>query len=87
MNELENYIVERLHKLENEVKEQKAEADKLRNALQEVEAMKAIMREYFVIRSYTDGSHYIDHSYKEKHFAEIADFIGLETREDGEDDV
>ena len=85
MNELENYIVERLHKLENEVKEQKAEADKLRNALQEVEAMKAIMREYFVISTYSDGSPYIDHHYRSEHFEQIAKFIGLSM--EGEDDV
>ena len=85
MNELENYIVERLHKLENEVKEQKAEADKLRNDLQEVEAMKAIMREYFVVSTYSDGSPYIDHHYRSEHFEEIAKFIGLSM--EGEDDV
>lgn len=85
MNELENYIVERLHKLENEVKEQKAEADKLRNALQEVEAMKAIMREYFMVSTYSDGSPYIDHHYKSEHFEQIAKFIGLSM--EGEDDV
>lgn len=85
MNELENYIVERLHKLENEVKEQKAEADKLRNALQEVEAMKAIMREYFMVSTYSDGSPYIDHHYRSEHFEQIAKFIGLSM--EGEDDV
>lgn len=85
MNELENYIVERLHKLENEVKEQKAEADKLRNALQEVEAMKAIMREYFMVSTYSDGLPYIDHHYRSEHFEQIAKFIGLSM--EGEDDV
>lgn len=85
MNELENYIVERLHKLENEVKEQKAEADKLRNDLQEVEAMKAKMREYFMVSTYSDGSPYIDHHYRSKHFEEIVKFIGLSM--EGEDDV
>lgn len=85
MNELENYIVERLHKLENEVKEQKAEVDKLRNDLQEVEAMKAIMREYFMVSTYSDGSPYIDHHYRSEHFEEITKFIGLSM--EGEDDV
>ena len=86
MNEIEKYIVERLHSLEGKVEKQNDEISALKKELEKVEKMKALMREYFILRQYsTDGKIYIDHIYSYGKVAEIADFIGLEM--DGEEDV
>ena len=85
MNEIEKYIVERLHSLEDKVEEQKDEISALKEELEKVEKMKALMRDYFILKQYADGSPYIDHKYSKKDVAEIAEFIGLEM--DGEEDV
>lgn len=85
MNEIEKYIVERLHSLEDKVEEQKDEISVLKEELEKVEKMKTLMREYFILKPYADGSPYIDHQYSKKDVAEIAEFIGLEM--DGEEDV
>ena len=85
MNEIEKYIVERLHSLENEIDMQKEEISVLKEELEKVEKMKALMREYFILKQYADGSPYIDHNYSKKDVDEIAEFIGLEM--DGEEDV
>lgn len=83
MNEIEKYIVERLHSLEDEVEEKKDEISVLKEELEKVEKMKALMREYFKVSTYCDGSPYIDHHYKNEHFEEITKFIGLSM--EGED--
>lgn len=85
MNEIEKYIVERIHSLEDEVEEKKDEILVLKEELEKVKKMKALMREYFILKQYADGSAYIDHKYSNKNVAEIAEFIGLEM--DGEEDV
>ena len=85
MNEIEKYIVERLHSLEDKVEEQKDEISALKEELEKVEKMKTLMRDYFILKQYADGSPYIDHKYSKKDVAEIAEFIGLEM--DGEEDV
>lgn len=85
MNEIEKYIVERLHSLEDKVEEQNDEISVLNEELEKVEKMKALMRGYFILKQYADGSAYIDHNYSKKDVAEIVDFIGLEM--DGEEDV
>lgn len=87
-NVLANYIVERLGKLEVEVEQLKEERETLRGELAKVEEMKKVMREYFRLDKYVDGEPYIDHSYKSKLVAEIAEFIGLteKNEEEGEDE-
>ena len=86
MNEIEKYIVERLHSLEDEVDMQKEEISELKEELEKVEKMKALMREYFILKKYSsNGEIYIDHKYSKENVAEIAEFIGLEM--DGEEDV
>ena len=85
MNEIEKYIVERLHSLEDKVEEQNDEISTLKEELEKVEKMKVLMREYFILKQYADVSAYIDHRYSGKNVAEIAEFIGLEM--DGEEDV
>lgn len=85
MNEIEKYIVERLHSLEDEVDMQKEEISVLKEEHEKVEKMKALMREYFILKQYADNSAYIDHKYSQKNVAEIAAFIGLKL--DGEEDV
>ena len=86
MNEIEKYIVERLHSLEDEVDMQKEEISELKEELEKVEKMKALMREYFILKKYSsNGEIYIDHKYRKENVAEIAEFIGLEM--DGEEDV
>lgn len=82
LNEIEKYIVERLHSLEDKVEEQNDEISTLKEELEKVEKMKALMREYFILKQYADGSDYIDHRYNGKNVDEIAEFIGLEM--DGE---
>ena len=86
MNEIEKYIVERLHSLEDKVEEQNDEISTLKEELEKVEKMKALMREYFILKYYhADGVAYIDHKYSYSKVTEIAEFIGLEM--DGEEDV
>lgn len=86
MNEIEKYIVERLHSLEDEVDMQKEEISVLKEELEKVKKMKALMREYFILKQYSsDGKIYIDHKYSYGKIAEIAEFIGLKM--DGEEDV
>lgn len=85
MNEIEKYIVERLRNLEDEVDTQKEGISALKEELEKAEKMKALMREYFILKQYADGSPYIDHCYSKKNVAEIAEFIGLEM--DGDEDV
>lgn len=85
MNEIEKYIVERLHNLEDEVDTQKEGISALKEELEKVEKMKALMREYFILKQYADSSVYIDHRYSYSKVAEIAEFIGLGM--DGEEDV
>lgn len=86
MNEIEKYIVERLHSLEDEVDMQKEEISALKEELEKVEKMKALMREYFILKQYSsNGQRYIDHKYTNENVDEIAEFIGLEM--DGEEDV
>lgn len=87
-NVLANYIVERLGKLEAEVESLKEEREALRGELAKIEDKKKAMRDYFRLESYTSGELYIDHSYKSKYVAEIAEFIGLteKNEEEGEDE-
>lgn len=85
MNEIEKYIVERLHSLEDEIDMQKEEISVLKEELEKNEKMKALMRGYFILKQYADGSPYIDHCYSKNDVAEIAEFIGLKM--DGEEDV
>lgn len=86
LNEIEKYIVERLHSLEDEVDMQKEEISALKEELEKVEKMKALMREYFILKQYASNRQsYIDHKYTNENVAEIAEFIGLEM--DGEEDV
>lgn len=86
MNEIEKYIVERLHSLEDKVEEQKDEISVLKEELEKIGKMKALMREYFILKRYSsNGQSYIDHKYTNENVAEIAKFIGLEM--DGEEDV
>ena len=86
MNEIEKYIVERLHSLEDKVEEQNDEISALKEELEKVGKMKALMREYFILKQYSsNGQSYIDHKYSKGNVTEIAEFIGLEM--DGEEDV
>lgn len=87
-NPLANYIVKRLGSLEIEVEQLKEEREALRGELAKVEEMKKVMRDYFRLEKYCDGEVYIDHSYKSKNVAEIAEFIGLteKNEEEGEDE-
>lgn len=86
MNEIEKYIIERLRFLENVVNKQEEEISVLKEELEKVEKMKALMREYFILKQYsTDERRYIDHAYIYSTVDEIAEFIGLEM--DGEEDV
>ena len=85
LNEIEKYIVERLHSLEDKVEEKNDEISALKEELEKVEKMKALMREYFILKQYADSSVYIDHRYSYSKVAEIAEFIGLGM--DGEEDV
>lgn len=87
-NLLAEYIVKRLGSLEAEVESLKEEREALRGELAKVEEMKKVMRDYFRLESYTSGELYIDHSYKSKYVAEIAEFIGLteKNEEEGEDE-
>lgn len=83
-NPLANYIVNRLGSLETEVEQLKEEREALRRELAKVENMKEIMRSYFILDSYTNGTPYIDHSYDSKLVQPIADFIGLKERKESE---
>jgi hypothetical protein len=85
LNEIEKYIVERLHNLEDKVEEQNDEISVLKEELEKADKMKALMRGYFILKHYVDGSSYIDHKYNKKDVDVIAEFIGLEM--DGEEDV
>ena len=77
---LENYVVERVKKLENEVSVLKDEKQALINRLLAVDDMKAKMREYFKLRKYDTGRNYIDHTYSDKYVDEIVQFIGFEEK-------
>jgi hypothetical protein len=83
---LEEYIVERLKSLENEVKQLNEDCDVLREKLAKVEEMKKVMRKYFRLDKYAGGEPYIDHTYKSKSVPEIAEFIGLTDNNEEEDD-
>lgn len=83
---LEEYIVERLKSLENEVKKLNEDYNALREKLANTEKMKEIMQKYFCLREYADGALYIDHSYKSNNVTEIAEFIGLTNNNEEEDD-
>ena len=83
---LENYVVERVKKLENEVSVLKDEKQALINRLIAVDEMKAKMREYFKLSTYSSGTIYIDHDYDSKYVKEIAEFIGLEEEQDEQED-
>lgn len=85
-NLLANYIVKRLENLEIEVEQLKEEREALRRELAKVEEMKKLMRDYFQLEKYSDGSFYIDHTYKREFVAEIAEFIGLTEGEEDEDE-
>lgn len=86
MNEIEKYIVERLRLLESVVNKQEEEISAFKEELKKVEKMKALMREYFILKQYSSNKQsYIDHKYTFENVAEIAEFIGLEM--DGEEDV
>lgn len=74
---LENYVVERVKKLENEVSVLKEECTALIKDLRYVDEMKAKMREYFRIEKSATGRIYIDNSYDDKYVSEIIEFIGL----------
>lgn len=85
-NPLANYIVKRLGNLENEVESLKEEREALRRELAKIEDKKKVMRDYFHLESYISGEPYIDHSYKSKYVAEIAEFIGLTEKNEEEDE-
>ena len=77
---LENYVVERVKKLENEVSILKDECIALTRDLNYVNEMKSKMREYFKLRKYDTGRNYIDHTYSDKNVDEIVQFIGFEEK-------
>lgn len=83
---MEEYIVERLKSLENEVERLKKEREALRGELAKVEEMKKTMRGYFRLDKYADGEPYIDHTYRSKSVPGIAEFIGLTDKNEEEDD-
>jgi len=74
---LENYVVERVKKLENEVSVLKDEKQALINSLLAIDEMKIKMRKYFRIEKSATGRIYIDNSYDDKYVNEIIEFIGL----------
>ena len=77
---LENYVVERVKKLENEVSILKDECIALTRDLNYVNEMKAKMREYFKLNNYATGKIYIDRTYDDKYIDEIIQFIGFEEK-------
>ena len=79
---LENYVVERVKKLENEVSALEEERDALINQLKTIDVIKLKMRQYFKLEKYATGRRYIDHSYEEEFLDEIVHFIGLEEQEE-----
>ena len=83
---LESYVVERVKKLENEVAILTGERDTLIKQLEAVDDIKAKMRNYFKLATYSSGTLYIDHEYDSKYVQEIAGFIGLEEGQDEHED-
>ena len=79
---LENYVVERVKKLENEVSVLKEECTSLIKDLKYVDEMKAKMRGYFKLNKYATGKIYIDRTYDDKYIDEIIQFIGLEEEQE-----
>ena len=79
---LENYVVERVKKLENEVSVLKEECTSLIKDLKYVDEMKAKMREYFKLNKYATGKIYIDRTYDDKYIDEIIQFIGFEEEQE-----
>ena len=60
---IENYIIERIKKLETEVELLQQERDGMAKELKRVADIKLKMQRYFELKQFVSGAYYIDHSY------------------------
>ena len=86
MEHIEKYIVERLHQLETETKEQAEKIDKLNDKIAEFEEMRELLCKNTTVKSFSDGRCYIDYLYssRQSEINLLIDFYGITA--DSEDD-
>lgn len=86
MNEIEKYVVERLHELEATVKAQDEHIEKLTDKIEEFEEMRELLQKNLFVNHYVSGEPYIDHHYgaHKQEVATLIDFYGLAGEEDDE---
>ena len=88
MNEIENYIVERLHCLEDLVDTQRQRIEKLTDKIEEFEEMRELLQKNLIVKHYsTRDETYIDHRYgvPKQEVATLIDFYGLTGEEDDDE--
>lgn len=86
MNEIEKYVVDRLHELEGTVKAQEEYIEKLTDKIAEFEEMRELLQKCLFVKHYSDGEPYIDHwcGARKQEVVTLIDFYGLTGEEDDE---
>lgn len=86
MNEIEKYVVERLHELEATVKAQEEHIEKLTDKIAEFEEMRELLQKCLFVKHYSDGEPYIDHwcGARKQEVTTLIDFYGLTGEEEDE---